>query len=162
MYKDQIEDFPQEIVEKMLFYQEKQGNERNVEVFENYKADGFLWRNTPEGVEFWRDVISKKKFHVFYKRYPKTVYPKVMMVALEPITFENPGVKRVVFMEKNGKFLTWDGVETIEEAKKISNVSAWNYAQDINTTTVELTFKDISEGKGVGIDPSLIRIKECK
>ena len=31
-YKGEIKGFPQEIVEKMLDYQEKQGNKRNIEI----------------------------------------------------------------------------------------------------------------------------------
>lgn len=75
-YGGDIAGFPPEIVEKMLEYQEKQGNQRCIEVFENCKrkdrADrGFNWKNTDEGWDFWKVVIMDKKFDVFFKRYPK-------------------------------------------------------------------------------------------
>lgn len=54
-------------------------------------------------------------------------YPKVMMVS-------NSGVdwcKRVVFMEKCGRFLAWGGAETIEDAERSSSVKTWYYAKEI-------------------------------
>ena len=166
MYKGEIEGFPQEVVEKMLYYQEQQGFKKDVTVFEKNccAADrGFDWRATPEGWAFWEKVINEKNFQLFFEKYPKTTYPKVMMVSDEPITAKNPGNARVVFMEKCGSYIAWKYAKTLEEAENARTTSFWQYAKDITIPTiVELTFKDISEGKGVGIDPSLIRIKECK
>ena len=83
------------------------------------------------------------------------------MVSDLPINEKNPGKKRVVFMEKTNKFIAWKSAETFEEAEVEYEAFGWKYAKDIEEfNIVELTFKDISEGKGVGIDPSLIRIKE--
>lgn len=75
-YGGDIADFPPEIVEKMLEYQEKQGNQRCVKVFEENKWNGhtyrgFDWKNTDEGWDFWKIVIVDEKFDVFFKRYPK-------------------------------------------------------------------------------------------
>lgn len=75
-YKGQLEGFPVEVVELMLQRQFEQTGKRDVSVFEKYKkADkhqhGFDWTITPEKVCFWDDVISDKKFHVFFKKYPK-------------------------------------------------------------------------------------------
>lgn len=75
MYKGQIENFPPEIVEKMLYYQEKQGNKRDVSVFENLKSsgeEGFMWCLTEEGDDFWTDVIDDCNFDVFFAKYPKS------------------------------------------------------------------------------------------
>jgi len=79
MYKGQLEGFPSEVVEKMLFYQEQQGNKRDVNVFERNKAlgkpvEGFTWDKTPESFYFWEAVISKKEFDIFFEKYPKTEY----------------------------------------------------------------------------------------
>ena len=64
-------------------------------------------------------------------------------------------------MEKNGYFLAWSNAETIKDSEKESHTCTWKYAKDIELEEViELTMKDISEGKGVGIAPHLIRIKE--
>lgn len=88
-------------------------------------------------------------------------YPKVMMVSDRPFSPINPGIRRVVFMEKNGKYLAWSCSRTLEEAKKNISTNAWKYAKDIEEEQiVELTIQDISDGKGVGIKPELIRIKK--
>jgi hypothetical protein len=39
--------------------------------------------------------------------------------------------QRVVFMEKNGKYLAWDEAETIEEAEESMSFTIWDYAVDI-------------------------------
>ena len=133
MYKGQLEEFPSEIVERMLKYQVEQGNKKDVSVFENILgADkhfgGFDWADTIEGVTWWSKVIDGKNFNTFFEKYPKTSpYPKVMMVGdCFPLT-----QKRVVFMEKCGKFLAWDKAETLENAETVFSVYAWKYAEDI-------------------------------
>ena len=75
-YKDDLKNFPTEVVEKMLYYQVKQGNEKNVKVFKNLitedkKGGGFNWHSTEEGTDFWRDVLLRKKYDIFFKKYPK-------------------------------------------------------------------------------------------
>ena len=76
MYKGYIKEYPTEIVEKMLYYQEQQGNVRNLCVFENIKnplrsEGGFSWSDTPEGVKFWNDITINRNFDTFFKLYPK-------------------------------------------------------------------------------------------
>ena len=160
------ENLTKEIQDKMLEYQVQQGNPRNPVVFiNNIKAsrpqEGFTWHRTPEGQHFWDNIISGN-ISRFYKKYPKTTYPKVMRVSDYPITSNNKGFKRVVFMEKKGHYLAWDGAETIKDAEKVLTVSSWKFAKDIESEDeiVELTLDDISKGKGVGVDPSKIRIKK--
>lgn len=58
-------------------------------------------------------------------------YPKVMMVSNSPINRQNPGYKRVVFMEKQGKYLAWQYAETIEAAEKEICIASWSYAVDV-------------------------------
>lgn len=76
MYKGQLEGFPTEVVEKMLYYQAKQKNKQDIAVFEDYNlsskdAGGFDWNNTSEKQDFWRSVINGKCFNLFFERYPK-------------------------------------------------------------------------------------------
>ena len=61
----------------------------------------------------------------------ENVYPKVMMVSDSPITKGNKGGQRVVFMEKQGKYLAWTNAETIEESEKEVQTSTWEYAVDV-------------------------------
>lgn len=76
MYKGQLEGFPPEIVEKMLWWQEQQGNKRDVTVFEaalfsSYIDNGFNWSKTNEGYNFWFSVINNRNFDLFFEKYPK-------------------------------------------------------------------------------------------
>ena len=75
-YKGEIADFPPEIVEMMLQRQFEQTGKRDVSVFENkrdanYRQNGFTWEDSPEKNSFWYDVITNKKFDVFFEKYPK-------------------------------------------------------------------------------------------
>lgn len=71
-----IENFPIEVVEKMIERQVEAGNTPDVKVFQKWAtiakaSGGFNWNDTAEGTEFWHNVILKKNFEVFFKKYPK-------------------------------------------------------------------------------------------
>lgn len=71
-------------------------------------------------------------------------YPKVMMVSNTFITNTNNCYKRVVFMEKQGKYLAWQYAETIEAAEKETTIASWKYAVDVpkeNPKKVEMIKK---------------------
>lgn len=75
-YEGDLKGFPEEIVEAMLDYQEEQGNERDVTVFERDRFEagiygGFTWRETVEGHNFWGKIIQRKDFDIFFDKYPK-------------------------------------------------------------------------------------------
>ena len=132
MYKGQLEGFPREIVERMLECQVEQGKPRDVSLFEcipnaDQHSGGFNWRDTIEGEDWWSKVIDDKNFDIFFLKYPKTSYPKVMMVGDSyPLTR-----KRVVFMEKCGKFIAWSKAETLEDTENTPYVTIWTFAEDI-------------------------------
>ena len=160
-YKGEIAGFPQEIVEKMLERQVEQGNERDVSVFErsrssNKRGGGFLWIDTEEGCLFWDSVILDMDFDVFFAKYPKKQYPRVMMVSNDNVTW----FKRVVILEKRGEFMAWADSETIDEAKDITDVYWWNYAKEVEPEQgqIELTIDEIAEKYGV--KPEQIKIKK--
>lgn len=162
-YKGELKGFPTKVVEKMLERQVEQGNKRDVSVFEKNKmtcSDGFDWSETPERYSFWEDVIKYENFDTFFVKYPKNTYPKVMIVSMEPAAIRIHSFKRVVFMEKNGVFLAWDGAETFEEAEREVQVSAWIYAEDIKPEPqpMELTIDQIAEK--FGITPEQVKIKK--
>ena len=83
---------------------------------------------------------------------------RVMEVSVDKIDW----YRKVVFMQKNGKFLAWNNVDTIELASTVEYASTWDFAREVNKAPqiVELTLKDISEGNGVGVPVELIRIKD--
>ena len=131
-YKGDLKGFPQEVVEKMLERQVGQGNKKDVSVFErcngeDYNCGGFDWHRTIEGDDFWDEVIEYQDFNVFFKRYPKKEYPRVMLVSNNEVIWQT----RVVFMEKKGVYIAWASAETIEEAEESTNPIPWTYAKEI-------------------------------
>lgn len=73
------------------------------------------------------EILVYEKLDTFFEKYPKTTYPKVMMVGdVYPLTRE-----RVVFMEKCGKFIAWVNAETIEDTETVLDTYGWKYAEDI-------------------------------
>jgi hypothetical protein len=78
-YKGDIKDFPKEVVEWMLDNQVKQGNKRDISVFEKCRHDGnenggFDWCIVDS--QFCYDVIYKKNFATFFEKYPKYTSPE--------------------------------------------------------------------------------------
>lgn len=70
---------PEEIQEKMLYYQEEQGNTRNPGVFKSSiiksaAGGGFSWSKTKEGSNFWTNILDCSDFDEFFKRYPKNQF----------------------------------------------------------------------------------------
>ena len=75
-YKGEIEGFPRHIVEEMLDEQERQGNKRDVTVFEKYKMSGvdtggFNWCNSILSTDTWKDIIDNRKFHLIEQAKPQ-------------------------------------------------------------------------------------------
>lgn len=71
-----IEGFPIEVVKKMIDRQVEAGNCANVEVFQRksnaaVQLGGFTWSDTPEGNDFWDNIIFEHDFDLFFKKYPK-------------------------------------------------------------------------------------------
>ena len=82
-------------------------------------------------------------------------YPKVMEVSHNNHNWH----KRVVFMEKNGKFLAWVDAKSIEESEGITDICTWRYAREIQpATTLELTLDEIAEK--FNVSPEQIKIKK--
>lgn len=182
----QIANFPLKIVEAMVLNQVRQGNPANVKVFQekvdaSFVEGGFSWNKSAEGQFFWSKVINGKQF-------PKEIVPPDKSIepvkSEEPINespeevveeangtpaykvgdivkIRNSTRSRIIigyFPDMPNPYLTI----TEESFKDFMNGKA---SCHINVTAIEepkkyvyLTLKDISEGKGVGIDPDLIKI----
>lgn len=70
------DELPVEIQKRMLLEQEKQGNERNPDVFrKNLHTsewyNGFDWNKTEDGYDFWASILREKDFDCFFLQYPK-------------------------------------------------------------------------------------------
>lgn len=132
-FKGQLKGFPPEVVKKMLENQIMQGNPRNIEVFEKSTSaiksnGGFNWDITPENNNFWRKVIDDKNWNIFFNLYPKTIYPKVMLVSNDNQIWK----KRVVVIAKDdNRYISWGIAETLEQRKEASSATVWKYAKDL-------------------------------
>ena len=182
----QIANFPLKIVEAMVSNQVRQGNPANVKVFQekvgaSFVEGGFSWNKSAEGQFFWIRVISGKQFPKEIVPPDKSIEPvkpeepinespeEVVEEAKETPAYKvgdivkigNSTRSRVIigyFPDMPNPYLTI----TEESFKDFMNGKA---SCHINVTAIEepkkyvyLTLKDISEGKGVGIDPDLIKI----
>ena len=79
-------------------------------------------------------------------------FPRVMLVSDDG----NEWHKRVVFMKKCDRFLSWNNAETIEDAELTYRVASWRYAKEL-PEKVELTKSEIAEKFGVPIDQLVIK-----
>lgn len=182
----QIANFPLKIVEAMVSNQVRQGNPANVKVFQekvdaSFVEGGFSWNKSAEGQFFWSKVINGKRFPKEIVPPDKSIEPvkpeesinespeEVVEEANETPAYKvgdivkigNSTRSRVIigyFPDMPNPYLTI----TEESFKDFMNGKA---SCHINVTAIEepkkyvyLTLKDISEGKGVGIDPDLIKI----
>ena len=71
-----IENFPIEVVQRMVDEQVIQGNKPDVKVFQRrnlapVSCGGFVWARTDDGFDFWEEVISNENFDLFFSKYPK-------------------------------------------------------------------------------------------
>lgn len=158
----ELENVPIEIVQKMVEYQYIQTGKCDVSVFQRFRnacSNGFSWRITQEGRLFWEDILTYEKFHLFYEKYPKVKYPKLMWVSYTP-EFKLK-TKRVVFMEKCDGYLAWANAETFEAAEKAKLTQFWEYAIDVEEEKPkEYTIQEICEMAGLDMDKIKIKITE--
>lgn len=82
----------------------------------------------------------------------KSEYPKVMLVSDNKVNWK----QRVVFMEKNGHFISWRYVDTIEMAKDVVKTNSWNFAKDL-PKEVTVTKEEIAKWKGCDVEQLVIK-----
>lgn len=69
-----LKGFPLEVIEKMIDRQVETGYDPNVRNFQKDQycvTGGFDWSMSVEGGDFWNNVIHRKKFEIFFEKYPK-------------------------------------------------------------------------------------------
>lgn len=180
----QIANFPLKIVEAMVANQVRQGNPANVKVFQDkvdasFVEGGFSWNKSDEGQFFWSKVINGKQFPVEVVQPDKfnedttgtststlvgQKIPEEAKTSLkygDKIIVENRGLRRIFigFTDDNRILaVTNKGFKQLQEDTnmypRVMTYKAWEKEEGY----VYLTLKDISKGKGVGVDPKLIRI----
>lgn len=150
----------------------------------SYSSGGFSWNKSPEGQFFWSKVINGRKFPPDMLDSPMREVSPVEEPAAASQTFDNAPeaqpvttyrigdiiesrenhntVRRVIvgyFPELPNPYITitkqaFNMFMKGETNRKLITVSVIKEPERY----VYLTLKDISEGKGVGVDPSLIKI----
>ena len=178
----QIANFPLKIVEAMVSNQVRQGNPANVKVFQetvdaSFVEGGFSWNKSAEGQFFWSKVINGKQFPKEIVPPDKSIEPvnespkEVVVSAREGNAYNVGDVIRVKIGNSTGSRVIIgyfpdmpNPYLTITE-ESFRDLMNGKTSCRINVTAIEepnryvyLTLKDISEGKGTGIDPDLIRI----
>lgn len=124
------------------------GENSNASVFYRINSLGntvFLYRHIYESTA---EIITKKE----PKKSEYTKEGKVMLVSYDEKNWE----QRVVFMEKNNKFIAWNKAKTIEEAKSSLYAAAWEYAKEL-PKEVEVTKEEIARWKGCDVEQLIIK-----
>lgn len=178
----QITNFPLWIVKAMVSNQVRQGNPANVKVFQekvdaSFVEGGFSWNKSAEGQFFWSKVINGKQFPKEITPLDKSIEPadespkEAVVSAREGNAYNVGDVIRVKIGNSTGSRVIIgyfpkmpNPYLTITE-ESFRDLMNGKTSCRINVTAIEepkryvyLTLKDISEGKGTGIDPDLIRI----
>lgn len=103
-----------------------------------------------EGNLYTKDGFCSEedKFTSLFKSNPFesiSEYPRVMEVS-DNRDFSNSEV-RVVFKEKQGKYIAWMNAKTLEESEYILNTISWKYAREIQPEKkkTRLTMEDIAK-----------------
>ncbi len=171
-----LENFPIEVVEKMLEYQYKQLGKIDIAVFQKdrTKCDnggGFHWDDTIEGHDFWCDILRRKNFNRFFDRYVKS-----KEVYIRGRGDLRSGENVIKELESRGGINTWDKMGNgnnvlyfidpvtnyIESAvdPQYKNLLISNYTEISpgDYTMVELTMGEIAEK--LGVDVNKLRIKK--
>ena len=140
-YKGRIADFPEEVVEKMLEYQQLHRGKRDVSVFEKFSFDfinGFDWDAAIEGKSFWNRVIMDKNFDLFFSRYPKKKEELIYKVG-DKVYHWNYGNGEIIFINLEDKHKTI----SVQFPKGIAYFSKDGYLY-ANDSTASLSFTPYS------------------
>lgn len=76
----------------------------------NTKGDGFEWEDSPEGFDFWDEILKFEKIEVFFNKYPlsHSLYPcnqRDKCIARVDIAFEGVDIKRGTVLQNGSGHL---------------------------------------------------------
>lgn len=169
-----LENFPIEVVEKMLQRQYEQVGKIDISVFQEYKRSdiqkgGFHWADTIEGHGFWYSIITEEKFDMFFAYYPKL--PKNVYISGDDELYKNViktlerrgGVNVTNLIGSSGIYYIDPKTNQIERCtqhdEKLYNVITLTFEKiEPDKFIVEMTLSEIAEK--LGIDVELLRIKK--
>ena len=181
----QLEGVPPKVVDLMIANQVKQGNPANVKVFQekidaSYAEGGFRWNKSNEGQFFWSKVINGRQFPMELTQPDKfnedtTGTSESTLVDLESMGQHAYKIGDIVKVKSGASMVQRVVIGYVPElpnpyitiSKQIyNNLKDGKYIETTaNLITLKepekyvyLTLEDISNGKGVGVNPELIRI----
>ena len=114
----------------------------------------YYFKHDDENIWMWGEKTDLPTHSVKEFLKPESEYPKVMRVSCNPIKTKEDlyyTINRVVFMEKNNKFIAWGKATTLEEAEYETEVFTWDYAVDLDwqpeeeTKPLKLTMEQIAK-----------------
>ena len=172
-----IENFPIEVVEKMIDEQVKQGCRADVKVFQKFPAagigeNGFDWSVAEDGYDFWEKVIGESNFELFFEIYNKTTNLVYIVgdneIGMDIIkTLEKHGGKNihdfigdsndcVYYIEPNNNHIE---ICDFEKNPNLWAVLLATYTPiDADESILEVTMEEIAEK--FGVDVNSLRIKK--
>ena len=178
-----LEGFPIEVVERMVYEQISQRQKPNPTVFAIKKnaapaEGGFSWAATEDGYSFWEKVITKKDWDLFFSKYPKKtvvseskkwVYavgdPNNAKKVIDTL-IEHGGINKLDYKGGCDGWLYYiepttniiQGCDVSRDTKLYKVIMALYTPLEIKDTTVEVSMEDIA--KMMGVDVSDLRIKK--
>lgn len=173
-----IENFPIEVVQKMVDEQVKQGNKANVKVFQHnrktgFAFGGFTWNRTDDGEPFWEGVITYYCFNAFFDKYPKPnpLAHLVYIIQDGSIDGDELLTTLVQYGGENYDNLEGDSEDTLYYIDPITrnievdfdcfyleSLKNFGYTEiKMKPEVIELTMDEVANK--LGIDVSLLRIK---
>lgn len=171
----ELENFPIEIVKKMLQEQYKQVGKMDISIFQDSRftdkpRGGFHWSDTIEGYAFWNTILNFKRFNIFFERYPelsKNVYIhgdknncKEIIKELE----NRGGINKYDYGGNTDSLYYIDPVTNYiaiapKMEESLQNILKTYYTEiTLPKKIVELTMEEIAEKFGVNAE--LLRIKK--
>lgn len=181
----EIEDFPMEVVERMVYEQVSQRQPINPTVFAIKNSagpceGGFSWAVSKDGFSFWEKVIRNKDWDLFFSKYPRktVVYENENKKWVYAVGDRNNPQKVIDGLVKHGGVnqlnYTGDcedwiyyiepttniirGCDVSNESKLYEVIVTLYTPLEIEDTTVEVSMEEIA--KMMGIDVSDLRIKK--
>jgi len=115
-YKGEIFGFPEVILEKMLYYQEQHTGTKDITIFEKdikstSQEGGFDWTFTTEGLDFWEEVITYRRFDVFFKTYNSEIIHKPGIIFKSNTAYHAKTLEeaKMLLEEADRQGYTWSG-----------------------------------------------------
>ena len=114
---------------------------------------GMSGSQTKKGDYLWRYYgVIDNRFDVYSERQAaennaeiielpeENSFPRVMLVSDDGDAWN----KRVVFMKRCNRYLSWLKAETIEESEGVYEATAWRYAKEVESKHRTITLSDIN------------------